>query len=121
VNPAALVSIAINPLAPTIALGTTQQFTATGTYTDGTAQDLTTVVTWSSSSATVAIISNTVGSTTVTVFWCRRNLNTRKPPVSSTWLWSSSPLRSLGLSPARRLVLHVHCCLLHRRSLGKIM
>jgi uncharacterized protein YjdB len=62
VNPAALVSIAINPQSPTIALGTTQQFTATGTYTDGTTQDLTTVVTWSSSSASVAIISNAVGS-----------------------------------------------------------
>jgi uncharacterized protein YjdB len=62
VNPAALVSIAINPQSPTIALGTTQQFTATGTYTDGTTQDLTTVVTWSSSLSTVAIISNSVGS-----------------------------------------------------------
>ncbi|MGA8212195.1 MAG: Ig-like domain-containing protein [Candidatus Sulfotelmatobacter sp.] len=62
VNPAALASITINPQAPTIALGTTQQFTATGTYTDGSTQDLTTVVTWSSSSATVAIIGNAVGS-----------------------------------------------------------
>ena len=62
VNPAALVSIAINPPSPTIALGTTQQFTATGTYTDGSTQDLTTVVSWSSSDATVAIISNAVGS-----------------------------------------------------------
>ena len=58
VNPAALVSIVINPQTPTIALGTTQQFTATGTYTDGSMQDVTSVVTWSSSSATVAIISN---------------------------------------------------------------
>jgi hypothetical protein len=62
VNPAVLVSIAINPQSPTIALGTVQQFTATGTYTDGSTQDLTTVVTWSSSSATVAIIGNAVGS-----------------------------------------------------------
>jgi uncharacterized protein YjdB len=62
VNPAALVSIAINPQNPTIALGTTQQFTATGTYSDGSTQDLTTVVTWSSSLSSVAIISNAVGS-----------------------------------------------------------
>jgi len=62
VNPAALVSIALNPPTVTIALGTTQQFTATGTYTDGTTQDVTSVVTWSSSSATVAIIGNAVGS-----------------------------------------------------------
>ena len=62
VNPAALVSIAISPPTATIALGTTQQFTATGTYTDGSTQDVTSVATWSSSSATVAIIGNTVGS-----------------------------------------------------------
>jgi hypothetical protein len=61
VNPAALVSIAINPHAPTIALGTAQQFTATGTYTDGSTQDLTSVVTWGSSNAMIAIISNAVG------------------------------------------------------------
>jgi uncharacterized protein YjdB len=62
VNPAALVSIAISPQAPTIALGTTQQFTAMGTYTDGSMQDLTSVATWASSNAMIAIMNNTVGS-----------------------------------------------------------
>ena len=62
VNPAALVTIAISPQAPAIALGTSQQFTAMGKYTDGSAQDVTAVVNWSSSDATVAIIGNTVGS-----------------------------------------------------------
>jgi hypothetical protein len=62
VNPAALATIAITPQAPTIALGTSQQFTAMGTYTDGSTQDVTTVVTWSSSNAMVAIISNSSGS-----------------------------------------------------------
>jgi len=40
----------------------TQQFTATGTYTDGSTQNLTTSVTWSSSSTSIATISNTSGS-----------------------------------------------------------
>ena len=62
VNPAALVSITIAPQNPTIDLGASQQFTATGTYTDGTTQDLTSVATWSSTMATVAVISNNVGS-----------------------------------------------------------
>jgi hypothetical protein len=62
VSQAALISIAITPPTPTIPLGTTQQFTATGTYTDQSTKDITSVVTWSSSSATVAIISNTSGS-----------------------------------------------------------
>ena len=59
---ATLVSIAIDPTNPSIAPGTTQQFTATGTYSDNTTQDLTTTVTWSSSTAAVAAISNTAGS-----------------------------------------------------------
>ena len=54
VSAAALVSIAIAPTTPIIPLGTTQQFTAAGTYTDGTTQDVTGTVTWSSSSAKVA-------------------------------------------------------------------
>jgi PKD repeat protein len=62
VSPAALVSIAITPPTPTIPLGATEQFTATGTYSDGSTQGITSVVTWSSSAATVAIISNAAGS-----------------------------------------------------------
>lgn len=62
VAPAALVSIAVSPVAPTISLGTSQQFTATGTYSDGTSQDLTGTVNWNSSNANVAVISNTGGS-----------------------------------------------------------
>src|SRR5207245_6393546 len=40
----------------------TRQFTATGTFSDSTTQDLTTQVTWSSSSTAVATISNAGGS-----------------------------------------------------------
>ncbi|MDA8106593.1 MAG: Ig-like domain-containing protein [Nitrospiraceae bacterium] len=62
VTGAALVSIAISPPNPSIALGTTQQFKATGTYTDGSTRDITSEVTWNSGTATVATISNTEGS-----------------------------------------------------------
>ncbi len=62
VTPATLVSIAITPANPSIALGTTQQFTATGTFSDGSTQNLTTTVSWGSSSTTVAVISNSTGS-----------------------------------------------------------
>jgi hypothetical protein len=61
VNAAALVSIAISPQNPTISYGTNQQFAATGTYTDGSVQDITSAVTWSSSDATVLVISNATG------------------------------------------------------------
>jgi len=53
-----LQSIAITPSGTTtIALGNTQQFTATGTFSDGSKQDLTSSVTWASSSMAVATIS----------------------------------------------------------------
>ncbi|MBL8726976.1 MAG: Ig-like domain-containing protein, partial [Planctomycetes bacterium] len=62
VTPATLVSIAVTPTTPTISVGATQQFTATGTYTDSSTQDLTTAVTWSSSATGVATVSNAGGS-----------------------------------------------------------
>jgi hypothetical protein len=57
-----LTSIEVTPANPSIAFGTTQQFTATGTYSDGTTHNLTTSVTWGSSSKSVATISNAGGS-----------------------------------------------------------
>ncbi|MBL8751500.1 MAG: Ig-like domain-containing protein, partial [Planctomycetes bacterium] len=62
VTAARLVAIGVTPALPSIALGTTRQFVATGTYTDNTTQDLTAAVTWSSSSGAVATISNAGGS-----------------------------------------------------------
>lgn len=61
VTAAAMVSISVTPNLPSIAKGLTQQFTATGTYTDGTTQDITTAVVWTTSDATVATVSNVVG------------------------------------------------------------
>src|ERR1019366_580709 len=67
-----LVSIAVTPTNPSIAAGQQQQFTATGTYRDGSHQDLTSSATWSSTAPSVATISSTglatavaVGSTTI--------------------------------------------------------
>jgi hypothetical protein len=62
VTAAALVSITVLPSDPSIALGTHQQFAAIGTFTDNTMQDITTSVTWSSSSPSIAVISDVVGS-----------------------------------------------------------
>ncbi|HUI67459.1 MAG TPA: Ig-like domain-containing protein [Nitrospirota bacterium] len=42
-------------------MGTTVKFTATGTFTDSTTQDLTSLVTWNSSDTKIAIISNISG------------------------------------------------------------
>ena len=62
VTSATLVSIAITPANPSIVKGTGKQFTATGTYSDTTTQNLTGTVTWTSSTTGVATISNAAGS-----------------------------------------------------------
>jgi 6-phosphogluconolactonase (cycloisomerase 2 family)/uncharacterized protein YjdB len=62
VSAATLVSINVTPVAPTIAKGTFQLFTATGIYTDNSTQNISTSVTWSSSNLFVATISNAPGS-----------------------------------------------------------
>jgi len=56
-----LQSITISPSAPSITKGGTQQFTATGNYSDGTHPDLTTQVTWSATPTSNLTISNTAG------------------------------------------------------------
>ena len=77
VTSATQVSIAITPVTSSIALDTTQTYTATGTYSDGSVVDITKFVTWRSSDSAVAVVSNAgnqrgvatgvgVGSTTIT-------------------------------------------------------
>ncbi|HUA13921.1 MAG TPA: Ig-like domain-containing protein [Verrucomicrobiae bacterium] len=69
---ATLVSIRISPTSACLGLGTTRQFKATGAYSDGSTQDLTDAVTWSSANSAVMTMSSTgtatgrgVGSTAV--------------------------------------------------------
>jgi hypothetical protein len=54
---AQLVSLAITPLNPSITLGSSQQFTANGTFSDGSVQNLTNSVTWGSSNYATILIS----------------------------------------------------------------
>ncbi len=56
VGPKVLDTIAVTPPNPSIAAGRTQQFTATGTYSNNSTDNLTGSVNWSSSNTTVAII-----------------------------------------------------------------
>lgn len=56
-TPPGLVSIVIAPATPTLSPGTTQQFIATGTFSDSSTQVLQSA-TWASSSTVIATISN---------------------------------------------------------------
>lgn len=58
VTAASLTSISVTPTNPTVSIYTTQQFTATGIYSDNTVEDLTSSAIWSTQSALVAIVSN---------------------------------------------------------------
>jgi len=51
-----LTAIAISPAGPTVPVNTTQQLTATGSYSDGSTRDLTALVTWSSSTIANATV-----------------------------------------------------------------
>src|SRR5262249_34490190 len=68
-----LLSIAVAPTSASIAKGSTQEYTATGFYEDGSTPDITTLVTWHSSNTSAATIDNFgvatgvgVGSTNIT-------------------------------------------------------
>lgn len=62
-----LASIAVTPATPAILVGATQQFVATGTYSDNSVAVITSAVVWSSSSPAVAAIAPTGLATGVTV------------------------------------------------------
>ncbi|HQL91531.1 MAG TPA: Ig-like domain-containing protein [Syntrophales bacterium] len=61
VTDAALVSIQVTPVNPEAPLGTNRQFTATGIFSDGSAQDLTQQVNWGAADGSVASVSNETG------------------------------------------------------------
>jgi uncharacterized protein YjdB len=61
VTNATITSIVVTPANPTIDVGTQQQFTATGNFSDGTAQDISNIVAWSSSVSNIAVITTSSG------------------------------------------------------------
>src|SRR5207302_1782741 len=116
VTVAALTSVVVTPAIPSIPLGTSQQFTATGTFTDKTTQDLTSTAQWSSSQAAVATIDNSgvatggstgittisvtsgsiTGTTTLTVTAAVLNAITVNPTVASIPLGTTQQFTASG-------------------------
>jgi uncharacterized protein YjdB len=105
VGAATLTKIVVAPAMVTLHTYTSQQFTATGYYSDNTMQDLTTQVTWSSSDMSLSI-SNVMGaagiatagqtnmSTMVTVTATRNNVS-----GTATVTEDPSQLNSISVSP----------------------
>lgn len=105
VTNATLSSIAVTPNTTTVALGVTQQYIATGTFSDGTSLNITSSVSWTSSDASVATISASGVATPVAAgnTNIKASLNNVTSPavsltVSSTTLNSISVTSTTGFS-----------------------
>ena len=97
-----LTSITVSPLNQSIPIGGTQQFNATGTYSDGTVQDVTTSVTWSSSDTSVATISNSAGTNGLATGVAKGSTTiqaTQGTPFGKTSFNVTEPLSSIAVTP----------------------
>ena len=97
---AALQSIAVTPANPSTPVGLTSQFTATGTYSDGTTQDISSSVTWTSATTTVVTVASgglatavATGSSVITATSGGVSGNTTMTVIPAT-------LQSLAVTPA---------------------
>jgi hypothetical protein len=94
-----LSSIAVTPPNPTVATGATQQFTATGTYSDGSTQNITGQVTWASSNGAVATM-NAAGLATAVAAGTTNISATQGSASGSTTLTATPRLASVVVTPA---------------------
>ena len=104
VTPATLTSIVVTPVTTVVGVKGNVQFTATGVFTDNSTQDLSSQAAWSSSVASVALISNTglatglsAGATTITA-------NYGGLSGSATLNVSTATLISITVTPANPIV-----------------
>ena len=102
VIPPTLVSITLTPASASIATGATQQFTATGAYSDGSTANVSSTTAWSVGNATVATISGTglataasAGSTTIAA-----SLNGMSGTATLTVTAAAKSIASIAVSPA---------------------
>src|SRR5204862_4390468 len=100
-----LASIAVTTAGSlTVAKGSKPQFVATGTYTDGSTQVLTSTTTWASATAATATISNAAGSkglaTTVAVGTTVISATTGAIKGMATLTVTPATLTSIAVTPA---------------------
>ncbi len=99
---ATLVSIAVTPANPSIPVGVTRQFTASGIYSDGTSRDITTQVTWSSSNPVIATVNGSGLATAVTAGTAAATIKAASGSISgsTTLTVTSATLASLSVTQA---------------------
>jgi uncharacterized protein YjdB len=95
-----LASIAITPASTTTPLGLTQQFAATGTFNNGTSQDVTGTAAWSSASPSIATVSATGLATGVAQGTAGITASVGSVVGSATLTVGPPVLVSISISPA---------------------
>lgn len=100
VNPAALVSIAVAPQNPSVTPNHSIQLNATGTFTDGTTQDLTSTVKWSSSPATVVTLSGSGLATAQALGTANITASSNDLSAADTLRVVASMLESISITPS---------------------
>ncbi|MCJ7494204.1 MAG: Ig-like domain-containing protein, partial [Deltaproteobacteria bacterium] len=101
VNAPPLSSIVVTPANPSIPVGVTQPFTATGTFSDGTSRDITAQVTWSSSNTSIATVNSSGLATAVAVgTGTTITATSGKISGSTTLTVNSATLSSISVTPA---------------------
>src|SRR5262249_22917794 len=104
VTAAALQSIAVTPANPSLAKGLTQQFTATGTFSDNSTQNLTNQVTWASATPGVATISTAGLATAVATGTSSISATLNGVTGSTTLPVTADALQSIAVTPANASV-----------------
>jgi uncharacterized protein YjdB len=95
-----LESIAVTPDNPSIVANGTEQFTATGTYSNGTTANITSSVTWTSGTASIASISNAGLATGLVVGTSTITATSGSVTGSTTLTVTAATLQSIAVTPA---------------------
>jgi Bacterial Ig-like domain (group 2) len=97
--PVELRSLAVSPSNPKLYVGQTQQFSATGQYSDGSSQDLTSVVKWTTSNSSVMTVNSTGLGSVVAEGMVTVTATSEAVSGSTQPLTTAGKLESISLSP----------------------
>ncbi len=103
-TPPSLVSIAITPADVTLVLGAFQQFTATGTYSDNSSQNITGSVNWASTDISVASIAEGGLATALSLGSVTISATSGSVTGSATVNVQSAVLSSIAVRPVKKKI-----------------
>ena len=95
-----LTSVSLAPTSASVALGQTEQFTATGHYSDGSTQNLTDTVIWTSSSQAIATVNPTGLASTLATGATTIKAAVGQISGSATLTVTAAALESISVTPA---------------------